>query len=161
MNAEAVDVDVSLLQPGVETAPPSASSTNPFSSPVREDEQIDGFLDHGSFRQNGAERTQVSFRGSIRRRSGRISWIGQPVTKIAEVDEDEHDFNLPIHADITTEMRRLSIGSNALTPLNNTLIRPRSAPPPSSQKKEVSFHLTPLPDLSYQFETAAALTSVV
>ena len=165
--ATTLDIDVSELQPGVETAPPSASS-NQFSSPFKEEDQIDGFLEHGSLRQkNVTDKSQfnLSFRGSGRRRSGRLSFLGKPVGKIAETEEE---FQPSFHPDIATELRKLAINNNALAP--NTLTPLRSSqlkrswsapPPPSTQKKaDVSFHLTPLPDLSYQFETTEALISL-
>ncbi|KAI5795745.1 hypothetical protein EDC01DRAFT_745177 [Geopyxis carbonaria] len=130
------------------------------SSPIKDDQGVDGFLEHGSLRQrDGSSKVHSAFRSSsARRRSGK-SFFGRPVSKISE--EDETPEGKSLHPDILSELRRLSLNTSALTPLPTPFKTQLSVQPPSTKRKsEVSFHLTPLRDLSYQFETTEALISL-
>ncbi|KAL7267261.1 Protein nud1 [Rhizina undulata] len=115
---------------------------------------LDGFLDHGSLRQpsNGVRNISGgTYRGAARRRSvGKTTFMGRPVSRINEEEEE-------VHYETPVDLRRISL-SSVLTPLPTPYQTQRSIPPLSTTRKnDVSFHLTPLPDLSYQFETTEAL----
>ena len=121
---------------------------------------IDGFLDHGSLRQTRrGSRTFSSggtYRGAARRRSGgNKSFVGRPISRIKEEDEETVGVQ-----DISQSLRRISL-SSALTPLPTPFAAHVSSLPPSTTKKaDVSFHMTPLADISYHYETTEALINL-
>jgi len=120
---------------------------------------VDGFLEHGSLRQSGRNNSSFSYLSVSRRKSIGKTFIGRPVSRITEVEEEaSHKIR---HPDLEREFGRLSL-SSALTPLQTPFKSQLSTvPPPSTKKKgDVSFYLSPLPDISYRFETTEALISL-
>jgi len=121
---------------------------------------IDGFLDHGSLRQTRRGSRVFSsggtYRGAARRRSGgNKSFVGRPISRIKEEDEETVGVQ-----DISQSLRRISL-SSALTPLPTPFAAHVSSLPPSTTKKaDVSFHMTPLADISYHYETTEALINL-
>jgi len=121
---------------------------------------VDGFLDHGSLRQTRRGSRVFSsggtYRGAARRRSGGSkSFVGRPISRIKEEDEETVGVQ-----DISQSLRRISL-SSALTPLPTPFAAHVSSLPPSTAKKaDVSFHMTPLADISYHYETTEALINL-
>lgn len=121
---------------------------------------VDGFLDHGSLRQSRRGSRIFSsggtYRGAARRRSGgNKSFVGRPISRITEEDEE----NAAVQ-DIQNSLRQISL-SSILTPIPTPYMAHVSTLPPSTVKNpDVSFHMTPLGDLSYQFETTEALVNL-
>jgi Leucine-rich repeat (LRR) protein len=159
------DVDESV----VEIPKPAIFADDGFlSSPLKneiyidEDGSFDGFLDHGSLRQpgrSGLNGSLASQRSASRRKSsGKTIFTGRPVSRIEEEEEASRAGQRVLHPDLEQELRRLSLNT-ALTPLQ-TPFRSSLSVPPSTKKKDVSFYLSPLPDLSYRFETTEALISL-
>ncbi|CUS14376.1 unnamed protein product [Tuber aestivum] len=124
------------------------------------DTGVDGFLDHGSLRQTRRNSRIFSsggtYRGAARRRSGgNKSFVGRPISRIKEEDEE----TAGVH-DISQSLRRISL-SSVLTPLPTPFAAHVSSLPPSAVKKaDVSFHMTPLADISYHYETTEALVNL-
>ncbi|KAI5806683.1 hypothetical protein DFH27DRAFT_354001 [Peziza echinospora] len=88
------------------------------------------------------------------------SFIGRPVSRINEEEEDDHRR----HETGDSDTQKISLSSStALTPMASKGNRgSKSAPPPSTVcRQNVSFHLSsPLPELSYQFETTKELLNL-
>lgn len=135
---------------------------------------IDAFLEHGALRQprRNSSRTFAgggTYRGAARRRSsGAKSFIGRPISRIREEEEeDDHLPPSPAMQDIQRELSRISLGS-ALTPLHSPFLSKVSTTNmelstttrTTRDRRESSFQLTPLADLSYQFETTEALINL-
>lgn len=129
---------------------------------------IDGFLEHGALRQprRNASRTFSSggtYRGAARRRSGGTkSFIGRPISRITEEEEDDHAAGViasPAMQDIQRELSRISL-SSALTPLPSPFMSRVNSMSGTRKVSDVSFQMTPLTDLSYQFETTEALINL-
>ncbi|CAZ85828.1 unnamed protein product [Tuber melanosporum] len=124
------------------------------------DAGVDGFLDHGSLRQTRRSSRIFSsggtYRGAARRRSGgNKSFVGRPISRIKEEDEETVGVE-----DISRSLRRISL-SSSLTPLPTHFATYVSSLPPSTVKKtDVSFHMTPLADISYHYETTEALINL-
>ncbi|KAF8251595.1 hypothetical protein K440DRAFT_595759 [Wilcoxina mikolae CBS 423.85] len=158
----------------IQTLPPGFASGGFSSSPLKnevilddgdgddnddDDLDVDGFLEHGSLRRSGRSNSSFSYHSVSRRKSIGKTFIGRPVSRITEVEEEaSHKIRRP---DLEREFGRLSL-SSALTPLQTPFKSQLSAiPPPSTKKKgDVSFYLSPLPDISYRFETTEALISL-
>lgn len=132
---------------------------------------IDGFLDHGSLRQprRSVSRTFSSggtYRGAARRRSsGAKNFVGRPISRITEEEEDDHP---PPSQDIQRELSRINL-SGALTPLRSpflsgvsmaTSMELSTSSKALRDRRDSSFQLAPLADLSYQFETTEALINL-
>lgn len=124
---------------------------------ILDDSNVDGFLDHGSLRRRNPNSSFGSYRATnAHRKPLGKSFVGRPVSRITEESEDTGS-----HRIMEREFRKISL-SSALTPIQTPFKSHLSfMPPPSeSRKGEVSFYLSPLPDLSYRFETTEALVSL-
>jgi hypothetical protein len=122
-----------------------AFSSSPLKHEVRldDDDAVDGFLEHGSLRRRNSSSLGGLYRGSARRKSLGKSFIGRSVSRIEEEE-----------ASLRGRFRKSL--SSALTPLGtpfNMSIISNLPPPSTNNKRDVSFFLSPLPDLSYRFET--------
>lgn len=136
---------------------------------------IDGFLDHGSLRQPRRSTSRTfstggTYRGAARRRSsGAKNFVGRPISRITEEEEED---NLPLSAamqDIQRELSRISLGGGALTPLRSPFLSGVSMATSMElstnskalrDRRDSSFQLAPLADLSYQFETTETLINL-
>lgn len=138
------------------------------------DSGIDGFLEHGSLRQprRSASRTFSSsgtYRGAARRRSsGSKNFVGRPISRITEEEEDDHTPPSPVMQDIQRELSRISL-SGVLTPLRSPFLSGVSMATSMElsmgsralrDRRDSSFQLAPLADLSYQFETTETLINL-
>lgn len=140
------------------------------------DNGIDGFLDHGSLRQprRNSSRSFSSggtYRGAARRRSsGAKNFVGRPISRITEEEEDDHlpPPPSPVMQDIQRELSRISL-SGALTPLRSPFLSGVSMAANMElstntralrDRRDSSFQLAPLADLSYQFETTETLINL-
>jgi len=106
-----------------------------------------------SFRILSSRNTSLNKRLS----SGGRSFLGRPVSRINEEDEEGAE-----QGESVADQRGVS---NALTPASAKGKRPRdtkTAPPPETiQRPNVSYHFSsPLPELSYQFETTRELLNL-
>lgn len=135
---------------------------------------IDGFLDHGSLRQprRSASRTFSTggtYRGAARRRSsGAKNFVGRPISRITEEEEEDHLPLSPAMQDIQRELSRISL-SSVLTPLRSpfqsgvsmaTSMELSTNSKALRDRRDSSFQLAPLADLSYQFETTETLINL-
>lgn len=136
---------------------PSSPLKNEVTMASSTDDDIDAFLEHGSLRQPNRQNNNTSFHSVSRRKSIGRTFVGRHVTRITEGDEGGRKNRFP--DPIEREFRRSL--SSALTPLQTPFkSQLSSAVPPSNHKGDVSFFLSPLPDLSYRFETTEALISL-
>jgi len=129
---------------------------------VNEDE-VDGFLEHGSLRRSGRDNTSVgSYRTTSRRISLGKTFIGRPISRITEEEEEVvHKFRRPVMERPIMEREFRRSFSSALTPLRSPYGNQLATAAPSTKKKgDVSYYLSPLPDLSYQFDSTEALITL-
>jgi len=116
-------------------------------------------VSHGSsksFRILSSRNTSLNKRLS----SGGRSFLGRPVSRINE--EDEEDVEQGEEGESVANQRGVS---NALTPASvkgKLLHDTKAVPPPTTiQRPNVSYHFSsPLPELSYQFETTRELLNL-
>ncbi|KAH0605411.1 uncharacterized protein H6S33_004633 [Morchella sextelata] len=111
----------------------------------------------------------VGYRGAARRKSsGARTFIGRPISRITEEEEDDghhhqhhgHGHGNPIlNPVLQRELSRISM-SSALTPLPSPFISKMSINNSIRKVGDISFQMTPLADLSYQFETTDALINL-
>jgi hypothetical protein len=129
---------------------------------ILDDSNVDGFLEHGSLRQLGRSNSSFGslYRGTSRRKSsGKTMFLGRPVSRITEEEEGLSNKTRHPNLDFERDLHRLSLNS-VMTPIQTPFKRSLSIPPSSKKKTDVSFYLSPLPDLSYRFEATEALVSL-
>ncbi|KAA8899943.1 hypothetical protein FN846DRAFT_892298 [Sphaerosporella brunnea] len=151
------DKPAKVKKPPTKHTTDDAFASSPLKREVRlddDDENFDGFLEHGSLRRRNGASFGGLYRGPTRRKSLGKSFLGRPISRITEEEEGSHKSRR------SDEFRRSL--SSALTPIQSPFRSYASLlPPPSAKNKgDVSFYLSPLPDLSYRFETTEALISL-